>query len=373
MAVVPTGWLPFFQIKRRNSMSIRFDLERMARVQDAHVRWWNGTLDRPLVRTTIHNAFPSVRRSPAPLLNQSSCADFSWSPEQIIDTLDEELSSQEYLGDAFPFVNFDAFGPGVLAAFCGAKLDNSSGGVWFWADEKRDISDIHIKYDPDNKWARRIKAICRAGVEKWEGSVIIGMPDLGGVMDVAATFRGSEDLLTDLYDAPDEVSRINREIQDAWYAAYSDISQVLKSQPAHSDWSALLSREPSYIIQCDFCYMIGNPMFRKFVLDTLVEDTKRLAHTIYHLDGVGELNHLDDILNIKDLNAEQWVAGAGKPSPIHWLDVYKKIHAAGKQIMLTGGANDLLEILDALRCTPYSNFELRNSERDFAAKVLAAR
>ena len=354
-------------------MAVHFDRERMESAIYAHTAWWEGRLDRPLVSITVPDAHTVPAKAAAPVLTQQTCADFSWSPEQIIDAMDEHLSRFDFIGDAFPLMNLSSFGPGVLAAMCGAKLDNSSGGVWFWADEKRDITDIHIKYDPDNKWVRRIKAICRAGVEKWDGSVIIGMPDLGGVMDVAATFRGSEDLLTDLYDAPEEVSRINHEIQDAWYAAYNDISQVLKSQPAHSDWSGLLSREPSYIIQCDFCYMIGNPMFKNFVLDTLIEDTKRLTHTIYHLDGTGELNHLDDILNIKDLNAVQWVAGAGKPSPIHWLDVYNKIHAAGKQIMLTGGANDLLEILDNLRCTPYSIFDLKNSERDFAAKVLAAR
>lgn len=354
-------------------MAIHFDPERMARVQEAHIGWWNGTLDRPLVRITLSNAHPSKRTSPAPLLNQRSCADFSWSPEQIIDALDEQLSTQEYLGDAFPFVNFDAFGPGVLAAFCGAKLDNSSGGVWFWPDEEREIADIHVKYNPDNIWVRRIKAIYRAGLQKWNGTVIMGMPDLGGVMDVAATFRGSENLLLDLYDNPDEVLRLNREIQDAWYAAYEDFAAVLAPQNGLSNWSGLLSREPSYIIQCDFSYMIGNAMFKQFVLPTLLEDTERLRHTIYHLDGIGELNHLDDVLALERLDAVQWVFGDGKPSGLHWLDVYKKIHASGKRMMIIGGPQDYLDVLGALHGTPYGNFFLDVRDRDLAEKLIAAR
>lgn len=354
-------------------MAIHFDLERMHRVQEAHVRWWNGTLDRPLVRVTLNNVHPSEHIYPAPLLNQQSCADFSWSPEQLIDALDEQLSRHEYLGDAFPFVNFDAFGPGVLAAFCGAKLDNSSGNVWFWPDEEREIADIHVKYNPDNIWVRRIKDIYRAGLEKWNGTVIMGMPDLGGVMDVAATFRGSENLLLDLYDDPDEVLRLNREIQDAWYAAYEDFAAVLAPQNGFSNWSGLLSREPSYIIQCDFCYMIGNAMFRQFVLPTLREDTERLRHTIYHLDGIGELNHLDDILALGKLDAVQWVFGDGKPSGLHWLDVYKKIQASGKQMMIVGGPQDYLDVLGTLHGTPYGNFGFDARDRDLAEKLISAR
>ena len=354
-------------------MPVHFDLDRLERVIDAHERWWNGTLDRPLVSVTVPDAYDVPAHAAAPLLSQKTCADFSFSPGQIIDAIDENLSRCEFLGDAFPFVNFDAFGPGVLAAFCGAKLDNRSGSVWFWPDEERELADIHVRYDPQNKWAKRIKAIYRAGLEKWNGTVVMGLPDLGGVMDVAATFRGSENLLLDLYDDPDEVRRLCREIQDAWYAAYDDLAGVLAPQRAFSHWSGLVSRKPSYITQCDFCYMIGSPMFREFVLDTLCEDTQRLEHTIYHLDGVGQLNHLDDILAIKDLSAVQWIYGDGKPSAVHWLDVYRRIAAAGKGMMICGSAQDYLDVLSHLHGTPYTKLDIRSSERALARRVLEAR
>ena len=354
-------------------MSVHFDLDRLERVIDAHSRWWSGTLDRPLVSVTIPDAYDVPARAPAPLLSQKTCTDFSWSAEQVIDAIDENLSRCEFVGDAFPFVNFDAFGPGVLAAMCGARLDNSSGSVWFWPDQEREIADIHVRYNPDNPWTKRIKAIYRAGLEKWNGTVIMGMPDLGGVMDVAATFRGSENLLMDLYDDPDEVVRLSREIQTAWYAAYEDLAKTLAPQRAYSHWSGLVSRDPSYIIQCDFCYMIGNPMFREFVLDTLREDTKRLPRTIYHLDGIGQLNHLDDLLALENLSAVQWVYGDGQPPAIHWLDVYRKIQASGKGMMICGGPKDFLDVLAQIHGTPYAKLEIANSERELVRRVLDAR
>ena len=117
-------------------MSVHFSADRMDEVYEAHRRWWRGELDRPLARITLTDAYPAKETS-IPVLSQENCTDFRFSPEEIIDALDNELSRQEYLGDAYPIVNLASFGPGVLAAFCGARLDNSSGRVWFFPQEER--------------------------------------------------------------------------------------------------------------------------------------------------------------------------------------------------------------------------------------------
>lgn len=353
-------------------MAIHFDQARMEQTAQAHARWWKGELDRPLMKVTVSDAY-RVSDCSIPVLSQKNCTDFSLPPEQVIEGLDHWLSQQEYLGDAFPMVNFDAFGPGVLAAFCGAKLDNSSGGVWFFPKEELEIEDIHIQYDPQNVYVQRIKAIYRAGLERWNGSVIMGLPDLGGVMDVAATFRGSENLLMDLYDCPEEVQRLTAEIQKAWYEAYEDFTQVLKPQKYNTNWAGLLSEAPSYVIQCDFSYMIGNPMFKEFVLETLRADTQKLHNTIYHLDGIGELNHLDDILSLKELNAVQWVFGDGKPPAECWLDVYRRILEAGKQIQITGTPESYLKVLSELHGTPYAAHWLPQKDMPLAQQLVDAR
>jgi len=353
-------------------MAVHFDQKRMEQTVRNHLRWWKGELDRPLVKAVIEDAY-DIPECSIPVLSQKTCNDFSISPEQVVDALDNALSRQEYLGDAFPMVNFDAFGPGVLAAFCGAKLDNASGGVWFFPKEELEIEDIHVQYDPQNMYVQRIKDIYRAGLEKWQGSVIMGLPDLGGVMDVAATFRGSENLLMDLYDCPEEVTRLNTEIQKAWYEAYEDFMQVLKPQKVNTNWAGLLSDTPSYVIQCDFSYMIGNPMFKEFVLETLRTDTHRLTNTIYHLDGIGELNHLDDILSLKNLNAVQWVFGDGKPPAECWLDVYRRILAAGKQIQITGTPESYLKVVAELHGSPYASHSFKKADRTFAQQVIEAR
>ena len=315
------------------AMPIHFDSARMRKAFEAYNAWWQGKLDRPLISITLDNVYPNPSTSRAPLLTQATCTDFSYTPEEVVAAIDDHLSTQEYLGDAFPFFSFDIFGPGALAAFCGALIDNSSGRVWFVPDREYELQDLHVRYNPDNKYVRRIKDIYRAGIERWQGSVIMGLPDIGGVLDVLATFRGTENLLMDLITDPEEVTRLCNEIQSAWYEAYDDFYTALRPQGLTAAWSGALSDKPSYIMQCDFSYMISNEMFRQFAYDTLLKDTQRIDNTIYHLDGEGALRHLDDMLSMPLLNAVQWVP---LPNDVKspWMHVYKKIVAAGKRIML---------------------------------------
>ena len=319
-------------------MAIHFTQERWSILKDTYARWWNGTLSRPLVQLTVADAYVPDRPEPqAPLLCQSSCHRLDIPAEEIIDRLDYELSRKKFLGDAFPRVNFDCFGPGVLSAFCGARLDNSSGAVWFFPQEPKEIAEISVRYDPENVWVRRIKDLYRAGNERWNGQVLMGMPDLGGILDVAAVFRGSEELMYDLFDEPEEVLRLCGEIETAWLEAFSDLNSVLSPAcPGYSDWLGIYSEKPSYVLQSDFSYMTSNEMFREFALPGLERLSAAIPNTVYHLDGVGQLPHLDDLLTMKDIAGIQWVAGAGKPGAAHWPEVYQKIAAAGKGCKVEG-------------------------------------
>ena len=76
----------------------------------------------------------------------------------------------------------------------------------------------------------------------------------------------------------------------------------------------------------------------------LREDMKRLRHTIYHLDGVGELKHLDALLSLPELNAIQWVYGVGQPGPHAWMDLYRKVENAGKQVMIIENGGVLIRV-----------------------------
>ena len=77
----------------------------------------------------------------------------------------------------------------------------------------------------------------------------------------------------------------------------------------------------------------------------VVDQASYLERAVYHLDGIGELPHLDMILDIPGLNGIQWNPGAGK-EPLcdeKWFDIYRKIQDKGKNIILLWALDERLE------------------------------
>jgi hypothetical protein len=150
-------------------MPIDFSPRQWQAVRENYSAWWEGRLARPLVLAIAYGLDPGRPEPPAPLLTQETCADFRWSAEELVDRIDYELSQFRWLGDSFPYFNMDCFGPGVLAALLGGRLDNTTGRVWFFPERDCPIQDLRFAYDPANHWLKRIKDIYRAGIERWQG------------------------------------------------------------------------------------------------------------------------------------------------------------------------------------------------------------
>ncbi len=313
---------------------IAFSDRQWEKVISNYRLWWQNRLGRPILPCVFWGRDPGRSMPKNPSLAFGNVADFSVTPEQIIDRMDYDLSCMEFYGDAYPYVNTTQFGPGILAAFLGADLVSTENTVWFHPKEVLPVEELHFSYDPDNKWACRIRDIYRAGMKRWQGNVVMGMTDLGGILDVLATFRTSENLLFDLYDSPEEIDRLVRELQACWLASYYDFTGELKGSRGYSDWGTILCEEPTYMLQSDFCYMIGPEMFERFVFPELDSTAAKLTNPFYHLDGIGELTHLDRLLTSEHIKGIQWVPGSGTPDSMDWSEVYAKISASGKKLQV---------------------------------------
>ena len=323
---------------------VLFGEDRWARVREVYRDYWNHKLNRPVAGVIIVDKDPGRLAPKAPLLSQANCNDFSFTPEELVDRIDYEMSQYTFLGDAFPQFNMNCFGPGVMAAFLGARLDNSTGNVWFHPKENLDIEDLRFEYDGDNKYLKRIKNIYKAAMNRFEGNVLMGMVDMGGILDVLSSFLPGEQLLFSLYDHPETVKKLAKELDRLWQCFYDDLHSVLRPvNPGYSDWSTYYSETPSYIIQCDFAYMIGNDMFGEFALDGIKAHCKNLDKTVYHLDGTGQLAHLDDLLAIKELDGIQWVPGEGEKPLDEWIEVYQKIAEHNKLMQLCWCGFDVMD------------------------------
>ncbi|MCE9616078.1 MAG: hypothetical protein K8T26_17540 [Lentisphaerae bacterium] len=350
-------------------MSVTFSSNSWDRVRATFRQFWAGTLQRPVVLARCVGRDPGRPEPPAPYPGQHNCHDWSWTPEQVIDRVDWELSRVTFLGDAYPHFYTGYFGPGCIGAFLGAAANNASGKVWYEPARLLPVTDLHFEYDPDNPWLRRVKAICAAAARRWQGEVLVLMPDLGGPFDVLSMFRPGEMLLLDLYDHPDDVKRVAWELHGLFHRFYDELAAAMGAGTyGYSDWSRIYSDTPCHMLSNDFCYMIGPEMFDTFVKPTLAASMRMLDRSFYHVDGPGQLPHLDSLLAIPELDGIQWVPGAGQPECDQWPEVYARIRKGGKKIQVMGGLDVFERVLATLGGRGGGVVNLYDDARDFDIK-----
>ena len=329
-------------------MGIDFSKERWERVRENYGKWWAGELDRPLIHAVCTGRDPGRPRPDLPNYGFTAFYDMSVPASDIVDMWDYNLSCVKFMGDSFPQI-WPNFGPGIIAAFMGAELEKGEATCWFIPEEQQEIVDIEFQYDPENMWLQRVQDIYEAAMERWEGLVQVGMTDLGGNLDILSTFRPGDKLLLDLYDYPNAVKSLTWQAHRMWWRYFDEFNSILQPQnPGYTAWTPIFSDGTYYMLQCDFCYMIGPEMFDEFVKPELASTCKKLVNPFFHLDGSGQLPHLDSLLGIPELKGVQWVPGAGAPDCTHWPEVYRKIRKAGKLIQLFGGFPALDTVADQI-------------------------
>jgi 5-methyltetrahydrofolate--homocysteine methyltransferase len=314
-------------------MELAFSAQRWETVKRNYRAWWAGKLQRPLIHVTV-GGYEAKRAKPdIPWHWFQSWYELSVPAEKIVDWYEYNLETTRFPGDSFPHVN-PYFGPGVAAAFMGAKVVNTreTGTTWFEPRQSLAAMDLRLKHDPQSPWWPRVRDLAAAAAKRFQGMVQIDMTDLGGNLDLVATFRPGEELLFDLYDQPAEVERLAWEAHEMWWYYFDELSRATPRNPGYTAWTPILSEQPYYMLQCDFCYMIGPDMFDRFVKPELAATCKRLTNGFYHLDGPGQLPHLDSLLEIPELKGVQWVPGDGQPDITKWPEVYRKIRKAGKLV-----------------------------------------
>jgi len=307
---------------------MNFTTQDWERIEQDNMAWWAGELDHPLVYLAATEPLPPPARFDF-LTNYP----LSMSVEEIVDHYEQAIAATHYYGDAFPWwwINF---GPGMAAGFLGARVNSvaePSETVWFTPPGKVDIRQLELHYDAENAWWKRVKALTAAAVERWQGQVAISHTDLGGNLDVLASFHGSDDLLFDLVDHPQEVDRLVKGVTGLWLRYYTELDAIIRPTcRGTSTWAPLWTTGQTYMLQSDFCYMISPAMFERFVLPDLSDLCDALDYAFYHLDGKGEIPHLDMLLGLARLRGIQWIPGDGQPTPDQWLPLLKRIRDGGK-------------------------------------------
>lgn len=168
------------------------------------------------------------------------------------------------------------------------------------------------------------------------GRSLPGILAISGSGDILAALRTTNKLLLDVLDCPDYVRAFDLHLIRIWQQVHDILYQIInKAAEGSTCWFRLWSPGRFYALHNDFSYMISPMMFRDIFLPNIEFQTRYLDHAVYHVDGIGAFAHVDALCELPNLQAIQILPGAGKPSPLHYMDVLKKVQAAGKNLHIS--------------------------------------
>ena len=253
-------------------------------------------------------------------------------PEWRAEYLDWYVAHSCLMADMLPVANTH-LGPGSLAAILGGVFEGGEDTIWIHPDPHY-TDDIH--FDPHHPNWLLHKDLLRACKQKAQGHYYVGMPDLMEGLDVLAAMKGTDKVLLDTVMQPEVLEHQMQQINDIYFKVFDELYDIIREgdEMAFCYFSSWAPGKMSKL-QSDISTMISVDDYRRFVQPFIREQCQKIDYTLYHLDGVGAMHHLDALLEIQELNAIQWTPGVGEPqggSP-KWYDLYRKILAGGKSIM----------------------------------------
>jgi hypothetical protein len=308
-----------------------------------YIDWWaGGGLIISMWEHLFKDGTPytDVPEPPAPKdLNQR------WfDPEWRADHLHWQMSRNSYEADILPIANTQ-LGPGSLAAILGADLE--AGPDTIWIRHKEGFGD-DIGFDPENRWWKLHLDLVRACKQRAQGRYLVGCPDLVEGLDTLAALKGNEEVLMDTVLRPEMLEEQVQKINDIYFDVFDRIYDII-NEGGESAFCYFSLWAPGKVskLQSDISIMISSEDFRRFVQPYVRQQCQRIDYTLYHLDGVGAIRHLDALLEIDELNAIQWTPGVGEPQggDPKWFDLYRRIRRAGKSVMASWVTLDELEPL----------------------------
>ena len=322
---------PALRLTINNTQTMNTWKQNLEETKKHYINWWNH---KGIVLNMWEHFQEGVKphadiHAPKPYrdLNQR------WfDPEWRAEYLDWYVAHSSLMADMLPVANTQ-LGPGSLAAILGGVFEGGEDTIWIHPDPN--YTD-DIKFDPQHPNWLLHKELLKACKAKAQGHYYVGMPDLMEGMDVLAAIKGTDKVLLDTVMQPEVLEHQMQQINDIYFKVFDELYDIIREgdEMAFCYFSSWAPGKMSKL-QSDISTMISVDDYRRFVQPFIREQCQKIDYTLYHLDGVGAMHHLDALLEIKELNAIQWTPGVGEPqggSP-KWYDLYKKILAGGKSIM----------------------------------------
>lgn len=315
-------------------------------IKQRFIDWWKGeNTGRPMMRVVARRNEPIEPLEP--VSQPSTPEEKHLDVDRKVKQLRNFCRKHVMLAEAYPSLDIN-IGPGSMATYLGAEPVFTEDTVWYKECIKDGWENFGpLKYDPENYWWKRHQELIRKAKEIAGDSFLVNIPDIIENLDILSAMRGAQDMCFDLIDQPELVKCYIDQVDELYFKYYDPIYEIVKDKDGGSSYTIFQIWGPGKTakIQCDFSALMSPAQFREFIVPSLKKQCQRLDYTLYHLDGPDAIKHVDALMEIEELDALQWTAGAGQPDggSEKWYPIYDKVRDAGKSLWIILDSKNTLE------------------------------
>jgi hypothetical protein len=298
-------------------------------------------LDRPLFLATAN---PDPKR---PITRRLELLE---QPEAWFQAKSADMLQWHRVSDTLPQIRVD-FGAVLLSGLLGGHREIGADTGWTHAFINEDWSNAPdwTIADDNPYWNLLLELVDRAA-EDAPGRYLVCTPDLGGSADVLLTLRGSEQLCLDVVIQPEHIQAAVDAIYESWRRAFVELHQrTVNRGVGLVHWLGLWSDQPYMIPACDFNALIGPEHFESLLLPDIARQAATAGRAVFHLDGPDAARHIDALLEVPEIQAIQFTPGAGTPSVLAWVEMFRKIQNKGRSVLAICPPDEVLALCDALQ------------------------
>jgi len=259
------------------------------------------------------------------------------SPEQYFDDYDRIIAPFEEIEDDV----FHSIAPIPAFPWLEAMLGISTkvGNESVWAKEGGfDYRDTDkLDFSRDNPWRKKYLEFVSALQDRYGDRYPVGQPILRGPSDMVAALRGSQQMIFDLYDSPEEFRRLAWACTEFFIGLVKD--QLAITKPFHGGYEVeqftLWAPEGIVRMQEDASALFSPNLYVQY----LQEEDRRIAasfpYDVLHLHS-SSLHLLDRFVDVEpqkciEINKDQ--GGWGVP---RMLPLFKSVQSRGRKLMIRG-------------------------------------
>lgn len=282
--------------------------------------------------------------------NHNELLSYIRDPERVLERYTAEFEGTFYGGEALPSVRPNWGESACTLYLKGAKYEYSKDSLWLHPiihDWEKDTLEFEFEGDTYTKHLEFIKTLA----DQAKGKFLLAMPDYMGGVDAVINIRGPQETVMDMFDYPERLLKGISTCREASIYAGSKFFDIIKEcndEGSVVGWFNTWARGSSCLVQCDHSVLLSPKLFEEFTLPDLQACCDSLDYAAYHLDGDGQVRHLDMILSVKSIKLIQWTNVAGQPGVLNYLPIYKRIQKAGKALLLFCTMNEVETLLTEL-------------------------